>query len=139
MDKKKKIYIYVAVGLGLLLVGIGAWLYHQGTKKTTLQDPSSLPGSTGGGSGASNDELKVLAEELYNDMNGYNWNGHDMSFYKKALTLNDTDLIKLYNAYNSLYQKSSGQTLVEWIDNEKFWDTSITDTLLAKMSKLNLK
>lgn len=142
MSKQNKTYLFIGIGI-ILVIGIVATVfYFKGKKQVTLQyTPGQLPGNPGSGTtyGASNDELKTLAQDLKDEMTGLNLLGHDMEPYKRALVLNDTDLIKLYNTFNTLYQKESGSTLYQWIDDEKFSDHSVTDTLLNKMAKLNLK
>jgi hypothetical protein len=142
MSKQAKIYLYIGIGVVLLIGIVAAIFYFKGKNQVTLQySPGELPGNPGSGTqyGASNNELKTLSQDLYDEMNGYNILGHDMGPYKRAVYLNDNDLIKLYNTFNTMFQKESDQTLYEWIDNEKFNSHDITDALLAKMAKLNLK
>lgn len=142
MDKKQKTYLFIAIGALVLITIIAVYFYLQGKKTVSIQyTPGELPGNPGSGTGtsASNNEIKVLAGKLYDDMNGLNLLGHNMEPYMDALILSDNDLIKLYNTFNTLYQAKTGQTLYEWIDNEKFYENDITDSLLLKMQKLNLK
>lgn len=139
--KFTKTHMYIAIAVLVLLVALGFYFYKQGTKKVTLQSlPNELPGNPGSvNSGASNDEIKLLAEALFNDMDGYNFTGHDYEPYNKALTLSDTDLVKLYNTFNTLHQKDSGETLTQWIINEQYNYYNIPDLVLARFAKLNLR
>lgn len=140
MSKQQKTYLYIAIAVILIIGIVAAVFYFKGKKQVTLQyTPGELPGSTGTNYGASNDEIKTIAQSMYDDMNGLNLLGHNMDSYKRALVLNDADLIKLYNAFNIAYQSEGEGTLYEWIDDEKFSDNTVTDTLLNKMAKLNLK
>jgi hypothetical protein len=141
MNKKTKKYIIIGSIIVVVLVCLFWYVYRRGKRQTTLQDPGKLPGDNTGtvNTGSSNDDLKLLVQAIHDDMDGLNWAGHDITAYQRALQLSDTDLIKLYNAFNSLYQQDSGQTLVEWITNEKYFNHEVTDALLAKMAKLNLK
>lgn len=131
--------IIIAVAVIILLVVLGWYMYRQGKKQVTLQYlPGELPGNPGSGnlSGASNDEIKAIANALYEDMSGFNLFGHKQAPYNSANLLNDTDLIKLYNTFNSLYQKESKQTLTQWIDNESGIGVA-GSTLIARLKKLN--
>jgi len=139
--KVTKVHIYIAIGVLVLLAVLSFYFYRRGKKQVTIQvAPGELPGNPGSGTqyGASNDEIKTIARELFEDMDGYNWSGHNMAPYNRALLLNDSDLVKLYNTFNTLHQTDSGQTLTAWIDNEKYFDNEIPDALLTRFAKLNL-
>ncbi len=142
MDAKTKKQLIIGSIILLLLILLAWYFYKRGKRTTTIQQaPGQLPGQGSNGpniSGASNDELKTLSQELYQDMSGYNWIGHDIEPYQRALALNDGDLVKLYNAFNTLYQADSKQTLKQWIEGEKYFNHEVTDALLLKMAKLNL-
>lgn len=123
----------------ILLIALGWYFYRQGKKQVTLQSlPGELPGNPGSGNanGASNDEIKNLANALYDDMNGFNMWGHNQAPFDQANLLNDTDIIKLYNTFNSLYQKESGETLTSWLNNENGLGTSGA-LLINRLKKLN--
>lgn len=142
MSKTK---LYIIAGAVVLIVALMVFFYFRGKKKgesgiTIQYDPGQLPGNPQSGStqGASNDDIKLLATQLFQDMDGFNFLGHDMTPYQKALTYNDSDLVKLYNAFNAKYQQDSGQTLAQWLDNESFYNNEVTDALLQRFSKLNL-
>lgn len=135
-----KKYIIIAIVVLIILVALGLYFYKQGSKKTTLQYlPGELPGNPSSGNtvGASNDELKRLANAIYQDIDGYNILGHNNDPYNSAILLNDTDLIKLYNVYNALYQSENNETLTQALINEKFWENDVTDSLIARLQKLN--
>lgn len=124
------------------LIALGIFFYRRGKKQVTLQyGPGELPGNPGSGAaiGASNDDIKKIANDLYADMKGFAWMGHDYEPYADALRLNDTDLIKLYNTFNTLYQNdtSDHDTLTRWIAKERYADTTLPDLLISKLKKLN--
>jgi hypothetical protein len=124
----------------ILLIIAGIYIYRQGKKKTTIQAlPGELPGNPGSGNvnGASNDEIKSIANDIYEDIDGFNVFGHDNKPYDSAVLLNDTDIVKLYNTYNTLYQAKLGETLTQSLENEKFWENTNPDNLIKRLKKLN--
>jgi preprotein translocase subunit SecD len=143
MDKQNKTYLFIALGVLLFLVVFGYIFYRKGKKTVSIQDlPQDLPGSTNSSnnaSGASNTELKMLVNDLYKDMNGVNILTRNIEAYQKLLTLSDTDTVKVYNAFNTLYQIESKETLKSWISNETGFTgfTVLRDAILSKFTKLN--
>lgn len=138
MPQKK--YIIIGISVLLFLVILSYIFYRKGKKTVTLQSlPGELPGnpSSGNNSGASNDELKRIANALYSDMNGFNLWGHNYEPFNQSVLLNDTDLVKLYNAFNAMYQKDSGQTLTQWIANEQFTYPEVPGIIINRLKKLN--
>ncbi len=138
MPQKK--YIYISIGVLLFLVVLAIVFYKKGKNNVTLQSlPGELPGnpSSGNITGASNDEIKNIANQLYEDMSGFNGAGHNYEPYERAALLNDTDLIKLYNTFNTLYQKDSGETLTEWISNERYFNPGTPGLIISRLKKLN--
>jgi hypothetical protein len=138
MPNKKQIYIIASVII--FLVVLAYVFYRRGKKQVTLQSaPGELPGNpqSGNVSGASNDEIKRLANNFYEDMNGFNGLGHNYEPYTQALLLNDGDLVKLYNAFNTIYQKDSGQTLTQWILSERYTSPGEPGLLVSRLKKLN--
>lgn len=118
------------------------YFYKKGKNTVTLQSlPGELPGNTASGnmSGASNDEIKNVVSELHQDLKGFNYLGHNQAVYERASILNDADLVKVYNAFNALYQKDYGQTLTEWLNSEIFLGESYNSARLLekKLKKLN--
>lgn len=133
-------YIIIG-GLVLVLVIVFAWYwYKQGKKTTTTQAlPGELPGNpnSGNNNGASNDEIKNIANDIHEDISGLNlFSGWKVATYDRALLLNDTDIVKLYNTYNTLYQKENEETLTQALQDENF-PISQLKLLIARLVKLN--
>jgi hypothetical protein len=142
LEKEHKKYLIAIIVALLIIAGIAFYFYKQGKKTVTIQQlPGQLPGDSTGTNetGASNDEIKLIVEGLYKDMKGFNWLGHNYEPYDQANELNDTDLVKLYNAFNTIYQTDSGQTLTQWISNESYFSGTSPHLLLARFAKLNLQ
>ncbi len=141
-DILKNKYVVIALCIIIFLVVLGWYFYSQGKKTVTLQQlPGQVPGEINSGNvnGASNDEIKLLVNKLYSDMKGFNAFGHDYSPYREVGLLNDADVIRVYNAFNTLYQPDSGQTLTQWIASEKYRDENYPGLLYARLMKLNCK
>lgn len=83
-------------------------------------------------------KIRRIATELYNDMYGYNYRGHDMRAYQDFAMLSDTEFVAVYNDYNNQYYSLGSGTLKEWIMDEMFFDELIDDIILPRMAKLNL-
>ena len=137
-DTKK--YIIISTIVLVLLVVLAYFFYKKGKKSITTQYlPGDLPGnpSSGSDTGASNSEIKALANELFNDIDGFNGLGHNNDVYNRVILLSDTDLVKLYNTFNTLYQQRLEETMTVAIDNEKFWENDIPDRIIERLRKLN--
>lgn len=132
--------IIIAVIVLLLLIGIGWYFYSQGKKGITIQAlPGQLPGSPSSGNvtGASNDEIKDISNGIYQDIKGFNLLGHSLVPYDRAVLLNDTDIIKLYNAFNTQYQSDLGETLTQALQSEYYLRGQSPDILKSRLEKLN--
>ncbi len=138
--------MYVAVFVLILIVSIAFYFYHSGKKTTTLQAvPGDVPGShdaNNNPAGASNTDILELANELHQDMKGTNFFGHNNDLFSKLLTYSDTDFVRLYNAFNTLYQQEGQGTFIQWVKDE----TNVTgnfitlkDAILDRGAKLNLQ
>jgi uncharacterized protein (UPF0333 family) len=143
MDKTQKKYLVIGGLVLLFLIILAVYFYKQGAKKTSIQiPPEDQPGSTSGNNnaaGVSNSEIKNLSNSIYKDIDGFNLFGHDNTPYDAAVLLSDTDIVRLYNAFNTEYQSKLSETLTQALINEKFWENSSPDTLIARLQKLNCK
>ncbi len=146
MDKKTK-NILIISAIALLLLLLSWWYFYKKGKAKTVIAPvvKDQPGSSDPNNnpeGASTTEIKQISENLYNEMKGSNITGHDPHPYEALLALSDTDFENVYNQFNSDYQSSSGETMIQWINDQ--WSGWMTDfdglkkAILAKAADLNL-
>lgn len=148
-NTKRGTLILIVVVLALA-IAIGLYFYFQGKKKGSNQtnvDISSPLNQDGSVPAASEQEIKQLAEDLYDDMKGANF-VHTLTPWNKLNALSDSDFIKVNNNFNANYQAESEQSFKEWVENESTspWLSSgnilfksAKDTTLARMKKLNIK
>lgn len=149
LSNPKKLLIVAAVILLIVLI-IGIVIYRSGKKSGKAEGVINLSNpvtdnATGSSSpSASTSEIKQLTEAVKQDLSGVNAFGHDIDLWSRVLTLSDTDFTRLYNEFNTKYQRDSGQSLKQWVDSDvdyffqvgSKWGT-IKQTVLAKMAKLN--
>ena len=129
----------------VIIVAVGIYFYTRGKKTVTIQPPPmDDPNSTGadnnpGGVGSAS--ILKLVGELYAAMKGVNVDT-DVTPFNDLMELSDTDFVNVYNTFNSKYQKDSGETLYEWVYNEKagwFSDFgAVKKSVLNRMKRLNL-
>lgn len=134
----------IVIGVILLIILIsGILLYRSGKKSgATKINISNPPLDDAGGAGISASEISNLSDEIYRDMKGVNGFGHNTDIWQKFLALSDTDVVKVYNEFNTDYQTESEQTLKEWVYNESAafqpqWSI-VKETVLQRFAKLNL-
>ncbi len=132
----------IVISFIVIVILVAVLFYIKGRKTVTIAKLPTDPG--GNATAASEGEISRIATALYNDMNGFNWFfSHSTAPYSDALTLSDTDFVKLYNFFNTKYQKESGETLVGWMNAENVLPTDSIYTLMGQMNsrfgKLNLK
>lgn len=141
MQNIKPWHIAIVVIL-IFLVLFGWYFYRQGKKTTSIQMlPNDLAGTPSGTGqiGASNDEIKTTATAIYNDIDGFNLTGHDNEPYERSVLYSNTDVVKLYNAFNTMYQNELKETLTQALIGEKFWENKTPDTLILRLQKLNCR
>ena len=148
MNELRKIFSKKNVPVFIGILVIAAIIYYFATKK---KDPSNTPPPPDIIGGNLLPEqvtmLTNLSQNLYNDMNGANisifgiGNAHNIDLYKKTATLSDTELVALSNIFNYNYQEDSGETFLQWLEDENFsWESfedeglvnSIIDRLIEK-------
>lgn len=135
----KQILIVVAVILVIFII-IGIWFYRKGKKQTTIAPvPKDIVPGSNNAYGVSPAEILSIADALHTEMDGLNLWGHDVAPYVRLVNLSDTDFVKVYNAFNEKYQKESKETLKGWIESETFVFDDVTDAIIERMGRLNLK
>lgn len=134
----KQLLIIFAIVVVLMVI-VGVWFYVKGKRKTTIAPPpqDNPDGSTNNVYGVSSAEIAVISDQLYQDMDGFNLTGHDSAPYEKLSALSDTDFVKVYNAFNTKYQKEGG-TLKEWIEDESYAFDDVVEAILTRMGRLGL-
>jgi len=147
MKYEDKRILTIGAGIVVIIAGIGYYFYRQGKKQTTQAQlpPNDNPtGPNNTPSGASTAELSLIASNLYNEMQGFNFGGHDPAPYQAAVNLSDYDFVKMYNIFNAKYQAESSQTLTQFFDSETYIilgdsSQSVYYSFRQKLNKLNLK
>jgi len=93
--KIEKTHLYIGIAVIVFMALFGYYYYRKGKNTVSIQVlPNDLPGNQGaanGSGGASNDEIKRVVEDLYNDMDGFNITGHNYEPYQTAITFSDTE------------------------------------------------
>lgn len=148
-SSKRNTLVLIVVVL-ILAIAIAVWFYFQGKKKggedTTINLSSPLT-PEGNAPSASDQEIKSLATELHDDMDGINYY-HNLAPWNKLATLSDSDFIRLNNEFNTQYQLESEETFKQWVENESTgaWGlggnvlfASAKKSTLARLKKLNIE
>ena len=125
MTNKQKIWLYVGIGLLVLMIAVGIYFYKRG-KNTNVPAPlppdnpnlTTDPNASSSGAGYSGTQIASLANQAYDDMNGWNINGHNSALWQQIDQLSDTDLVNLSNAFNAQYQAKTGSTFLQWLSGE---------------------
>lgn len=136
-SSKKTTLILVIVVL-VIAIGVALYFYFQGKAKGSTQTNLNLSSpldSSGNAPVASEAEIRQLAEQLHDDMDGLNVWGHDNTVWNNFMALGDPDIIRVNNQFNAQYQAESGESFVEWVDNES---GSYSTQAKQRLKKLNL-
>ena len=78
----------------------------------------------------------VMAQRLYDDMSGFNLWGHDNDVYRDFDQMSDRELSIVYACFNENF--GDGESLTQWLINEKFRISNLTDSIILRLQKLNL-
>ena len=127
--------------IGVVIFIILYIIYRQGVKSGKFGKPTRVkpPEDELNISGA---EIRRISTALYNDMEGFNWGGHEPEPYEDLSRLNDTSLAVVYNDFNDQYATLEEGTLYEWLQGESFTDfetaNTVEQTILPRMVKIGL-
>jgi hypothetical protein len=135
---KHKVIIIVAI----IIIIVAVIFYRKGKKNTTLSDlPNDNPTVNNGNGGVnmngnqiSANEVVLLADQVHADIHCI-FCTRNYALYERLGVLSDTDLVRVYNAYNSKYQAEDGETMLQALDNE----FANFDTLKNRLRKYNAK
>lgn len=139
----KKNRVYIAVAIVFIIVAIV--FYRKGKKTTTIADlPKDNPntGTTGNGgvqlSGnqISENDVAGYREKLHSDIYDI-FALRNNQLYAELVLLSDTDLVRIYNAYNSKYQAKEGETLLQALKNEYLLGVN-GNNVIKRLEKYNL-
>jgi len=135
------------IGIAVFIIAASAtviyYFYKQGKNSALVNQANLPPDLSPSGGTDSNANLSQIAQRMNADMSGLNILGwHDEVPYEDALALSNTDFVQLYNIYNALYQKDSGQTLTQWINAESYQPLSawqaVQQAMIQRLTSLNL-
>jgi hypothetical protein len=146
MWQKNKQQIIIGGIVLIVIVIVGIWFYRKGKRQVTILPPpldNPGTGSSGGSNnnpyGVSNSTITQIADELYIDMDGFNFFGHNIAPYQNLSALSDSDFVNVYNTFNKKFQPDSGETLKKWMESESYAFDDVTDAIMQRMGRLNLK
>jgi hypothetical protein len=135
-----KLIIIIVILIVVVLVVWGIYKYGKSKTEPNLKDvPKSVTGNL---TENEVEELGALAKNLHSDMDDFSMTNNEKLYYQASI-LTDRKLIGLSNIFNSMYEVSSGQTLLQWLQNETF--TSLfndidvyADTVESRLLDLDL-
>ncbi len=141
---KKKLFI----GIGILVLVLIIYFKGKAAGKQGKAKVVALPNDIIGGNASNSDanignvetgaKIRQIAVGLHDDMDGYNWLGHDMKFYKEWVTLSNSGFVAVYNDFNKMYMSENKGTLKQWLVDEMYRDSLVDDIILPRMASLNL-
>lgn len=138
MKFDRKLIIIIAVALVVLV--LGAYLLYRAGKRSADSSKVKPPKDDVGAGNLTDekyDEINSLAVNLFNDMDGANWNWEEI-YYERAVELSDEELAVLNNVFNEKYESDSGQTFLQWLQGEQFWwnDYALQQKVTVLISRL---
>ena len=129
--------IYIILIVAVIIVGGGAALYYTGKRKGAGTPPQLVVPQDNNGNNIAPVVISQTAIALYDDMNGINFLGmHDANLYEAVNLFSNTDLVNLYNDFNTRYFSESGYTLVQWIDGEYYANTDFAAAINSRLKSL---
>jgi len=135
----------------IILAIVAIYFYRKGKKQVTISDiPTDNPQTTTGNGGVnmsgqqlSVNEIVSLADQIHEDVNCV-FCTRNTALYQRVASLSDTDLVRIYNAYNSKYQSKDGETMLEALKKEltaMFSSSAIPNmqSIINRLIKYNVK
>lgn len=135
--------IIVIVSIIIIIVIIAFYMTYKAGQDTSKPSTTKIPKKiTGDLTDEEVENLRSLAINLFNDMDGINI-GWDGNLYNKVNLLDNRKLVGLSNIYNYIYENQTGETLLQWFKNEKFYFDSfslqnLVDGIIKKMQTASL-
>lgn len=82
------------------------------------------------------DQVIRLADAMHFDMNGWNIWGHDQSIYQEYAMTSDKVFVATANHFAAKY--GEGENLAQWIKDEAFTFSSLTDGIISRLQKFGI-
>ena len=132
----RDIFIGSAVILGIVAVFVIVMVL---IKKFSKTKDVALPKDTDWGrslTDAEQDQVIRLADAMHFDMNGWNIWGHDKSVYQEYSMTTDKVFVATANYFAEKY--GDGENLAQWIKDEAFAFSSLTDSIISRLQKFGI-
>ena len=136
MNNKRFVLISIVV---VLLIAIIVLIFQLTKKKRAKIVIAPIDSKIVSNNDISEEESKrclVMAQRLYDDMSGFNLWGHDNDVYRDFDQMSDRELSIVYACFNENF--GDGESLTQWLINEKFRISNLTDSIILRLQKLNL-
>ena len=98
-----------------------------------------LPKDTNWGrtlSEAESTDVVRIADALHFDMNGWNVWGHEKSIYQEYSMTTDKVFVAVANYFAEKY--GDGENLAQWIKDEAFAFSSLTDSIISRLQRFGI-
>ena len=77
-----------------------------------------------------------IADAMYSDMSGWNIWGHNKSIYQEYSMTTDKVFVGVANYFAEKY--GDGENLAQWIKDEAFAFSSLTDSIISRLQKFGI-
>lgn len=130
--------------IGTLIIALILFIYFKGKaagklgKAKVIDLPKDIPGDNSQGITTTAGDIRRISTALHDEMNGYNWNGHNYAPYEEFARLSDTGFVSVYNDFNSMYHSEGNGTLKQWLTDENFFGSVVDQIIFPRMARLNL-
>lgn len=137
--------------IGALIIALILYIYFTGKaagkrgKAVVIDLPKDIPGAVTtpttqtGTITATAGDIRRISTALFDEMDGFNYSGHDYTPYEEWARLSDTGFVSVYNDFNGMNFNKGEGTLKDWLKNETFVFGSIVDEVIfPRMARLNL-
>ncbi|MFD2581503.1 hypothetical protein ACFSR6_03315 [Pedobacter vanadiisoli] len=128
--------------LPVLLLGVVVYLIWKNGKKAGQTIIPDVPYIQDQGVITKSFNPNILAEELFNVMDGlFTLSGTKDAAFRKLYELpTDNMVIAVYNAFNSKYGSKGDGSLTKWINDEYYYDAfGYKNKVLARLKSLRLQ
>ena len=130
--------------IGVLIIALILYIYFTGKaagkkgKAVVIDLPKDIPGDNSQGITTTAGDIRRIATAMHDEMNGFNWSGHDYTPYEEYSRLSDTGFVAVYNDFNKRYFSEGNGTLKQWLIDENFYGSVVDQIIFPRMARLNL-